>query len=309
MKIFNIKVKLFLFLVFISTAINFSTLSAQTEKVGFQNLLIPSDASFLSSAQSNSALIENSASIFVSSFINPNSASKNDISFSHYEYVADLKMNSITARINLFGKPVQLGWQKLGVGGIEARDRPIETPQATFESYWMTLAVGSTLNLWDSDFGVTYKFVVQKLYIEDNTAHLFDISYSNEMMRSADLMFVSIQNLGIATKLKNQVVSLPVLIKTGWIFYRFQLDERISGQIVNESSFLFTANKFVSNTGIEMKAFDYFVLRTGYRLNHDSNPFAAGLGIRYSGFNLDYAFNYFSTGLNSTHAFSFIYDL
>ena len=297
------------FFLFISVLLNISVLFAQTEKIGFQNLLIPSDASFLSSAQSNSAIIDNSASIFVSSFINPLSASKNDISFSHYEYIADLKMNSITARVNLFGKPLQFGWQKLGVGGIEARDRPIETPQSTFESYWMTFAVGSTVNLWNSDFGITYKFVVQKLYIEDNTAHLFDISFSNDLMRSADLMFVSLQNIGIASKLKNQDVTLPTLIKTGWIFYKFQLDEKISGQIVNESSFLFTANKFISNTGIELKAFDSFTLRTGYRLNHDSNPFAAGLGIKYGSFKLDYAFNYFSTGLNSTHAFSFSYDL
>lgn len=280
--------------------------AAQSENTGFQNLLIPTDAFYLGSAQSGSALVNTSSSLFISSFINPKFADQSDVTFSRYNYLADISVNSLTSRLTLFGQPVQLGWQKLSAGDIEVRERP-GTVQGLTQAYWITSGIGTTFSWMDADWGISYKYVLQKLYLTENDAHVADFSFSNKSFRDAGLLYISIQNLGFAQKIENQSVNLPLMVKTGWILYEKELSQDINFKWLNETSFLFHANRFQSNNGLYFSAFRYFIVQAGYRLGHDTNLFSAGTGVVYNQFIVNYAFNYFKNGFDAAHAFTVSY--
>lgn len=276
---------------------------AQNEDIGFQQLLIPSDAFYLSSGQSSAALVNTSSSIFISSYIHPSFRDINDVTVSRYSYLAGMDMNSLTSRLTLFGQPIQFGWQKITAHDIEIRDRP-GTIQTTTEVYWMTTAIGTAFHWLDSDWGITYKYAFQKLYLAENDAHLFDFSFSNQAMRDAGLHFITIQNMGVATSLDRQKVNLPILIKVGWIFYNLNLTNDMNLKWLNESSFMFYGKQFQTNNSLYLTTMNLFILQAGYRIGHDTNPFSGGLSVVYQPFIVNYAFNYFKNGLNSTHAFT-----
>lgn len=279
---------------------------AQNENTGFQNLLIPADAFYLGSAQSGSALVNTSSSLFISSFMHPDFVKNSDVTFSRYNYLADIHVNSLTSRLTLFEQPIQLGWQKLTADDIELRDKP-GSAQGLTQAYWITAGIGTTFQWLDSDWGVSYKYVLQKLYLTENAAHVFDVSFSNKPFRNAGLLFVALQNIGFAEKIADQSVNLPLIIKTGWILYDKELTSDMNFKWLNETSFLLASTKFQSNNGLYLSAFRYFIAQVGYRLGHDTNLFSAGIGVVYQPFIVNYAFNYFKNGFSPTHAFTVSY--
>ncbi|MBN8705074.1 MAG: hypothetical protein J0L62_04305 [Bacteroidetes bacterium] len=282
---------------------------AQTEISGFQNLLISSDATYLGSAQSNSALITNSQSLFLHSYISRSDAGNQDISFGYQNYIGDLKHISLTSRFLFWNQPIQLGWQKLSADGIEFRDKPGDS-KGSFEAYWMTFAAGTTFQWDQTDIGVTLKYSQQRLFLDENFAIAGDFSVSHPVMRDYSLQYVSLQNLGSASKIGSQTPNLPLQLKSGWIFYDFSnAQKQFRVQIVNEMSWLFHGNRFVSNIGAETTIFETFSLRGGYRINHDSNPFSFGTSFSYGSMKIAYSFSYYSTGLNSGHALGYSWQL
>jgi len=277
---------------------------SQTTNSGFQNLLISSDATYLGSAQSNSALITNSQSLFLHSYIPRALAENQDISVGYQNYIGDLKNISLSTRLLLWNQPIQLGWQKLSADDLEYRDKPGES-KGSFEVYWMTFAAGTSFK-WDkTDIGVSLKYSHQRLFLDENSALVGDISVSHPVMRDYSLYYVSLQNVGIASKIGSQTPNLPVLLKSGWIFYDFTPLNQVRVQVVNEMSWLFHENRFVSNLGAETTIFENFMIRGGYRINHDTNPFSLGTSFSFGSMKVAYSFSYYTTGLNSGHAFGF----
>ncbi len=285
-----------------------TTSFGQTAGSGFQNLLLTPDAAYQGSGQSNSALITGSQSVFISGYIPRASKLSQDISFRFQSYPGGLDHISISSRLSLFGSPVQLGWQKLNASDLEFREKP-GLSQGNFEVYWMTFALGTSFQWDESDIGLTVKYSLQQLFMDSNDALAADISFSHPVMRQYSLHYISILNLGQATKLGNQAPNLPLQIKSGWLFYEFEPASWMSARILNEMSWLVHDSRFVSNLGTELTFLDNAVFRTGYRINHDSNPFSLGASFRTGSFNLDYSFSYYEYNLSPGHSFGLTWKL
>ena len=103
------------------------------------------------------------------------------------------------------------------------------------------------------------------------------------------------------SQLRNESTKLPSAIRFGGSYY-FDLLGISSRLIVAADGYkVMDGGKFHANTGAELLYKDFLALRVGYQSGYENKSIAAGIGLKYKAFALDYAFVPYKYSLGSSH--------
>ncbi len=227
------------------------------------------------------------------------------VTIMHNEWVEDISTEFVGVSLPLNGWSFGLHMGLTSVGGIEVRDRPGE---ALGEADTRNFAGGITaaFALADGvDFGVTAKYVYEKIYVDEAGGYAFDFGVSVRPFSEGDLANLStgvtLANLGSMTELRTVSTKLPSLLRYG-AGYRIPIESVKGGlNFAAEGLTLLEESTTHVNLGAEFNYLGMVFLRLGYRSGYDNNGVSFGGGATYSSLRFDYAFTPFSEAFGNAH--------
>jgi hypothetical protein len=229
---------------------------------------------------------------------------KSNVSISHNISMVDYKATFVGTKF-IFGKfGIGAGLIRTGVDDIEVRMVP-GAPLEKFDSQNLSLNVTAAYQLYENfSVGITSKLLYEKIYIDEASGIGFDFGTSYKKDNLA-LSFV-VANIGSMNELKDASTKLPTLVRFGGGYF----------YPVKDFNFVFAAEgfkvidggKFHIHSGIEAGYRNFLYIRAGYMTNYENKGFSAGLGFKYKGLNIDYAFIPYSNAFGTGNTFSIGYD-
>jgi len=224
----------------------------------------------------------------------------NNVTLMHNASVADYTVDYIGAKVSWTKFAFGIGVHSASVSDIEIRNAPgalIDKFSSRDLSIGLSLAYKINPNI---SIGVTPKFLYEKIYIDESSGMAFDFG-ANFTKENINVSFV-VANVGSVNEMKNEVTKLPTYVRFGGS-YR-------TGK--GNLSYLFGADGFKVmdggtfhlHTGAEVGYKEIVFLRAGYQTQYENKSFTAGVGLKYKGLNLDYAFVPYKNEFGSSNSFS-----
>ena len=263
------------------------------------------------------ATLEGDASVI---FWNPagiSSLNDNSVFAGYTNWFADIKHEAFAAAINL---------GDIGVVGISAINVDYGTVQGTKISNSLLgyddtgnlnvteLAIGLSYAKRFSDkfgAGLTVKYCSQNLIAKNSSVLAFDIGTNFNTGWNDVKVAVSIQNFSKEIKYIDENFVLPLTYRVGFSVNAFGL-----ANITSEKHKLTLAFEGVNprdyservHLGAEYGFNDMFFLRGGYKFNYDVESFSFGLGVKYLGAQIDYAYSDFGSILGNVNRVSIVFN-
>ncbi|HID95388.1 MAG TPA: PorV/PorQ family protein [Candidatus Latescibacteria bacterium] len=192
-------------------------------------------------------------------------------------------------------------------GELERRTGPTRQPLGTFNVYDVMLGLSSAWSVSNNfDIGITGKFLYEKIYIESASGVAFDAGLLYQTPVTGLNLGLSVRNLGRTNRMREERIKLPKELNLG-ASYKFSdpfgdilvcLDLRVPDDYWKSIQ-----------AGIEYSFLDLFSLRVGYQTGYQERNISAGLGIRFAGWRIDYAWVPYYLDLGDTHRFSLRLEL
>lgn len=223
----------------------------------------------------------------------------------HKEWVQDVKTEYIAATTSLGRLGLGISVDATSVNDIEIRNvpgPPIGTFDARNASIGLSAAYPATQDL---SIGVTGKFLYEKLLIDEASGYGIDLGALYRTPWSVNLA-LAVSNLGSMSVLHDDASVLPRLLRAG-AGYQVAI-EHLDGSLILAADFLRNTVERTNHLhfGTEFDYQNSLALRLGYQTGYDAKNISAGLGIRYSIMQLDYAFVPFRYDFGTTHTFSLL---
>jgi hypothetical protein len=324
MKIIRNKILLALLIISLSSAASFAF-----EKVGttsFQFLKVWPGARATGMAGAFSSIVNNSEAVFW----NPAGLARIngfDFSFGFVDWFMDVNHYSFSAAYN-FEDVGTLGIMGIisSVGEIEVTrvDRlgfvnGVYNPGLTGEVInpsSLVLGVSYARNLTDKfAFGVTVKYVHENLVFEKAGALVFDGGLTFNTGFRSIIIGASVRHFGQEVKFIDKSYPLPQTFNIGISSYLFSNNDPLISN-TGDHSLLLSYDMIqprdydqMHSIGLEYGFKDMIYLRGGYVLNNDQEGIAAGIGVLYKGYRIDYSYNDYGQYLNSVHRFTIGYEI
>jgi len=153
-------------------------------------------------------------------------------------------------------------------------------------------------------FGMNAKMLYEKIH----TASSFGISTDFGYVWATPLkdlkLYTAVKNLGTTSKMDEEKIDLPINYELGILqelytrHYDFAFDAKVHKSLDTDVA---------ANFGFQVKTFETLYLRTGYKVNNDTNDLTFGIGIDYDSFNVDYAYLQMTNGFDNVHKISLSY--
>lgn len=146
------------------------------------------------------------------------------------------------------------------------------------------------------------------LYEKISTASSYGFSTDFGYIWSTPLkdvkLYSAVKNLGSTSKMDQEKVDLPLNYEVGISQELFSRYYDLSFDVKAHKS---VDTDFAYNLGVQIKTFEILYLRTGYKVNNDTNDLSFGVGIDYDSFNVDYAYLQMTNGFDDVHKISLSY--
>lgn len=244
-------------------------------------------------------------------FYNPASiVLQNDpsIMFTHQAWIQDLSSEIINANFFFLGLPFSIGVNTTKISGFEARTNPTETPDATFNINYFYGSLSTGFSLYENlEFGFTIKYLYESLlsYDASGTGYDFGLIYTNLIDNLT--LGASLRNLGSMNVLSVEKTKLPTdLIFNTTYQLNFESASLNLLPVVGVQKYLDSDDIHI-HVGAQTTYDKQFSLRLGYVSGYDSKGFTAGVGVYWSGFNIDYAYTPFSYGIGNANTITLAY--
>jgi hypothetical protein len=277
------------------------SLLAQGSSTGSSQLRIPLNArsaalgeATVSDAGQLSSWLLNPANLF--------SQGPLGVALAHAQWIQDVQSEFLATQIPIALGTIGLAVSTISVPGIEVRDAP-GPAIGTFSARFASLQVGFAGSLIENvSFGVSAKYLYQKLYSDDATGFGVDIGLLYTTPIKGLQAGVAVTNAGSLGQFRNERSDLPTFARGG-ATYAFALDDfTISTSAALANSLQFSERHLQGS--IEAAYNDLLSVRLGYESGYVSRGVTAGLGVRYEFLQIDYAYVPFSLGLGDGHLFS-----
>ena len=226
---------------------------------------------------------------------------KTNVMAMHNSSVQDLTNDFVAAKFSLGTKlSLGVGLLRSGVNDIEIRTIPGES-QGTFNSDNLSLGislaylVNPTLSI-----GMTSKFLYEKIYVDDASGVGFDVG-ANYVKDNLSLAFV-IANFGEINELKDEATKLPTSLRLGG-GYKFGKND-LKYRIGLEGFKVLDGGSFHIHSGGEVGYKDFLFVRAGYQSGYENKGITTGIGFKYKGIKLDYAFIPYTNEFGNSNTFS-----
>ena len=277
------------------------SISAQGSSTGSSQLNLPLSARSASLSGATVADIGTHSS----SFVNPANLwteGPTSVLLSHSQWIQDIQSEIVGTQIPFSFGTFGLTVLNTNVRGIEIRERP-GPPLGTFTARFATFQAGFATKVSDGLLvGGALKYIYEKLYVDEATGIGFDFGAAYRTPVEGLTAGISMTNLGELGEFRNDASQLPAVGRIGASYIL------LYGEVMLTSSVALAKGLHQTQThaqlGLEAVYDHMLALRIGYEAGYETRGVAAGLGIRYSILQFDYAYLPFSLGLGDAHLFS-----
>ena len=179
---------------------------------------------------------------------------------------------------------------------------PTPEPIGTFSNHEIILGISYAKKVKRRvSCGITIKGLYEKIFTDEATGIAVDLGVLWELKKNGFRIGGGIQNIGETGKLQEETIELPVTWKFG---FAFPLD-RLGGKWI----FVLDAIQelhlpFHVHSGMEFTWRDILMARAGYQTGYETRNVTAGLGFKWTVYQLDYSFMPLQTGLGDAHRLS-----
>jgi hypothetical protein len=153
-------------------------------------------------------------------------------------------------------------------------------------------------------FGINGSILYEKISTASSYGFSTDLGYAWSTPLKDVKLYSAIKNLGVTSKMDKEKIDLPINYELGiskeLITRYYDLAFDVKGQKSQDTDFAY-------NFGMQVKTFEILYLRTGYKVNNDTNDLSFGVGIDYDSFNIDYAYQQMTNGFDDVHKISLSY--
>ncbi len=260
-------------------------------KLGVTSRAVSMGEAVVSNSIDASATHYNPAAMFLGSNVNA--------LFMHNEQILGVRTEFLAAKIKFDKVALGLNLNNTSVSDIEIREVP-GAPIDKFNAQNFEIGISGAYKINDAlQFGLTAKFLFEKIYIDNASGYAFDIGglYSKENLSVGAV----ISNFGSMTELRNESTKLPTAARFG-ASYLINLPKLDGGVRISADGFkVLDGGVFHFNGGAEFQYKDFLRIRAGYQSGYEDRNITTGIGLKYKAFSLDYAFVPYRYSLGSSH--------
>ncbi|MBT4369445.1 MAG: hypothetical protein HOD18_02725 [Candidatus Marinimicrobia bacterium] len=270
--------------------------------LGTQFLILPTDAEELSigSHPTMSGILSVNPALFSASLNHPG------LSISRGIWLGDVTLTHLGYTQPAKGKTFHFNAKYSGLSDLEFRDAvPVDDALATFSSYGVSMNGGFSVQREKQKFGISFSYIFMGLYTETTSGFGLNLGYARDIVKGMKLG-ISIQNLGIMSKLSEDVPSLPTRMIGGVskqiIFDNYRNTVYCSG----EWNQLATTGKFHFGNNFR---WDRISLMGGFSASENVVESSAGFGINLGQYEITYGIQFGSQNLGTPQILTFQFRL
>ena len=266
--------------------------------LGTQFLILPTDAEELSigSHPTMSGILSVNPALFSASLNHPS------LSISRGIWLGDVTLTHLGYTQPAKGKIFHFNAKYSGLSDLEFRDAvPVDDALSTFSSYGVSMNGGFSVQREKQKFGISFSYIFMGLYTETSSGFGINLGYARDIVKGMKLG-ISIQNLGIMSKLSEDVPSLPTRMIGGVskqiIFDNYRNTIYCSGewnQSVSTGKFYF-GNNF---------RWDRLSLMGGFSASENVVESSAGFGLKLGQYEITYGIQFGSQNLGTPQILTF----
>jgi len=270
--------------------------------LGTQFLILPTHAEELSigSHPTMSGISSVNPALFSVSLNNPG------LSISRGIWLGDVTLTHLGYTQPAKGKTFHFNAKYSGLSDLEFRDAvPVDDALSTFSSYGVSMNSGFSIQREKQKLGISFSYIFMGLYTETTSGFGLNLGYARDIVKGMKLG-ISIQNLGIMSKLSKDAPSLPTRIIGGVskqiIFNDYRNTVYCSGewnQSVSTGKFYF-GNNF---------RWDRLSLMGGFSASENVVESSAGFGINLGQYEITYGIQFGSQNLGTPQILTFQFRL
>lgn len=275
-------------------------LAAQSVSTGMSFLKIGPSARALGMGEAFTAVSGDLAA----SFYNPAglAAARDEVQLMHRAWFAGTTANHLAASASAGDVRFSVSLQSVSVDDIELRTMPGEAA-GTFSARNIAIGGSAALRLMEDLWaGVSARFLFEKIFTDEAQGYGLDAGL---LYRVNDALTagVSLQNIGSMSDLRDQPTALPTTLRGG-AAWRTQAGAAVALTGAFDIAKTLDDDATHLNIGAEAEYDGMAAVRAGYQTGYESRSVTGGIGLRYAGISVDYAFVPFTGALQSTHTVS-----
>ena len=266
--------------------------------LGTQFLILPTDAEELSigSHPTMSGISSVNPALFSASL------NHSGLSISRGIWLGDVTLTHLGYTQPAKGKTFHFNAKYSGLSDLEFRDAvPVDDALSTFSSYGVSMNGGFSVQREKQKFGISFSYIFMGLYTETTSGFGLNLGYARDIVKGMKLG-ISIQNLGIMSKLSEDVPSLPTRIIGGVskqiIFDNYRNTIYCSGEW-NQSA---TTGKFHFGNNFR---WDRLSLMGGFSASENVVESSAGFGLKLGQYEITYGIQFGSQNLGTPQILTF----
>lgn len=270
--------------------------------LGTQFLILPTHAEELSigSHPTMSGISSVNPALFSASLNHPG------LSISRGIWLGDVTLTHLGYTQPAKGKTFHFNAKYSGLSDLEFRDAvPVDDALSTFSSYGVSMNGGLSVQREKQKFGISFSYIFMGLYTETTSGFGLNLGYARDIVKGMKLG-ISIQNLGIMSKLSEDVPSLPTRMIGGVskqiIFDNYRNTVYCSG----EWNQLATTGKFHFGNNFR---WDRISLMGGFSASENVVESSAGFGINLGQYEITYGIQFGSQNLGTPQILTFQFRL
>jgi hypothetical protein len=270
--------------------------------LGTQFLVLPTHAEELSigSHPTMSGISSVNPALFSVSLNHPS------LSISRGIWLGDVTLTHLGYAQPAKGKTFHFNAKYSGLSDLEFRDAvPVDDALSTFSTYGVSMNGGFSVQREKQKFGISFSYIFMGLYTETTSGFGLNLGYARDIAKGIKLG-ISIQNLGIMSKLSKEAPSLPIRMIGGVskeiIFNDYQNTVYCSGEW-NQSA---STGKFYFGNNFR---WDRLSLMGGFSASKNVVESSAGFGINLGQYKITYGIQFGSQNLGTPQILTFQFRL
>ena len=270
--------------------------------LGTQFLILPTDAEELSigSHPTMSGISSVNPALFSASL------NHSGLSISRGIWLGDVTLTHLGYTQPAKGKIFHFNAKYSGLSDLEFRDAvPVDDALSTFSSYGVSMNGGFSVQREKQKFGISFSYIFMGLYTETTSGFGLNLGYARDIVKGMKLG-ISIQNLGIMSKLSKDAPSLPTRVIGGVskqiIFDNYRNTIYCSGEW-NQSA---TTGKFHFGNNFR---WDRLSLMGGFSASENVVESSAGFGLKLGQYEITYGIQFGSQNLGTPQILTFQFRL
>lgn len=186
-----------------------------------------------------------------------------------------------------------LGWGPVTREEAEGSDYSEDNAFAAFDAVGMVTAQFKVKSM---DVGITLKGLHEEIWYYGSNGLALDLGVIHAGLAENLTLGASVMNLGRMSAFDKEQFPLTSIFRAGGS-YSYELG---SGVMLTGMGDVDLANDKTASLPLGLEAaWEYFSLRAGYALFHDTRSFSLGAGVEFGNFLLDYTFIHFTEELNA----------